>query len=56
VKLVNLAPKRPNTFKIVVKAKGWFSGARANKPAAETTVTVVVGSHCYSHVATLKVN
>jgi hypothetical protein len=38
----------------VVKAKGWFTAAAANRPAAETLLTVTIGRECFSSPATKK--
>jgi len=55
VQLVNLAPSKPGKFKLVVKAKKWFSSAQANLPPNETTLTVTVGSECFQHTVTKKI-
>jgi Tol biopolymer transport system component len=54
VQLKNLAPKHPNRFQVKLKAKRWFTMGAADEPASATTLTVIIGDHCYSHVATKK--
>lgn len=56
VALKNLAPKNPGHFQVKVKAKHWFSSEAADRPAEETTLTLLIGSSCYSHAATKKPN
>ena len=56
VSLVSLEPRRPGEFKVKVKARRWFSAAQANGPAAETHVTVLVGTRCFTSTATVKVD
>ena len=54
MQLTNLAPKHPNRFQVKVKAKRSFPMQGADEPASATTLTVLIGDHCYSHVATKK--
>jgi hypothetical protein len=54
VQLKNLAPRNPNHFQVKLKSKRWFSAAAANRPAGETTLTVLIGSSCYSQGAKQK--
>jgi hypothetical protein len=56
VQLKSLAPRHPGQFQVKVKAKhwAWFPGESANLAAANTTLTVTIGSSCYSHMVTTK--
>jgi hypothetical protein len=54
VSLKNLAPRFPGKFKLSATAKHWFTAAAANQPATDTTLTVIIGSECFRHVATKK--
>jgi len=54
VKLGNLAPRHPNTFKAAVSTKAWFSAAAANEDAAHTNLQLQVGARCFEHVVTKK--
>ena len=54
VSLVDDTKKHPGMFKIAVATKKWFTAAQANRPAAETVVTVTIGSQCFSHGVTKK--
>ena len=38
--------------KVSVKAKRWFRSRDANQSPSETTVTISIGSPCYTHQAT----
>jgi len=54
VQLKSLAPRRPGKYKLTVTAKKWFSAAAANQAAADTVLTVSIGTQCFSHVVTKK--
>ncbi len=54
VQLKNLDPKQPGTFQLAVQAKKWFSAAAANDTAANTRLTVTIGSQCYMLPVTKK--
>ncbi len=55
VQLKSLDPKQPGLSQIVIKAKHWFTAAQANDTAANTRLTVTVGStQCFTHVLTKK--
>jgi hypothetical protein len=56
VLLASLGPRRPGEFKIKVKAKRWFSATQANRSAAETSVTVLIGERCFSGAVTTKLD
>ena len=56
VHLKAMAPTRPGLFRVGVRAKRWFTAAAANQPAASTTLTVKVGTSCFSHVVTKKID
>jgi YVTN family beta-propeller protein len=56
VELKNLAPKQPGTFRLTVKTKRWFTAAAANQPATSTDVTVQIGTLCFPHAATKKID
>jgi Tol biopolymer transport system component len=45
-----------DTYKVVVKAKQWFTAAAANQPAAATRVTITLGTQCFTHPATTKLD
>lgn len=43
-------------YKLLVKAKGWFTSAAANQTdPADTQLTVTVGTQCYTRAATTKI-
>jgi hypothetical protein len=46
----------PGTFRLKLKARWWFSTAAANQPAASTRLTVTIGSQCFGHAVTKKVD
>jgi hypothetical protein len=50
----DLAPRNTGHFQVKVKAKRWYSTQAADGPAEETTLTILIGSSCYSHAATKK--
>ena len=54
VQLKNLDPKQPGMFQLVVQSKKWFTAAAANETAANTRLTVTIGSQCFMHPATKK--
>jgi hypothetical protein len=54
VTLKSLAPRRPRDFQVNVKATKWFTAAAANQSAANTRLTITVGTQCFTHVATKK--
>ena len=54
VALVDDTKKNPGMFKLQIATKKWFTAAQANRPAAETAVTVTIGSQCFSHVVEKK--
>ncbi len=54
VQLKSLAPKQPGMFQLQVKSKKWFGSAAANDTAANTRVTVTIGSQCFMHPVTKK--
>jgi hypothetical protein len=56
VGLKNLAPRQSGKFKLSVKARHWFTTAAANQPAANTSLTVKIGTRCYTHAATRKID
>jgi hypothetical protein len=45
-----------DTYKVVVKAKRWFTAAAANQAAADTRVTITLGTQCFTHPVTSKVD
>ena len=53
---VKLLPKTPGKALLTVKAKQWFSAAAANRPTAETLLTVTIGSGCSSSPVTKKID
>src|SRR5262249_30290601 len=54
VTLQDKTSRQPNTFKVSVNAKHWFTAAAANQLAADTNLTVRIGNLCFTHVATKK--
>ncbi len=54
VLLKNLGSKQPGKSKVTVKAKHWFSAADANQSAANTQLTVQIGTLCFKHAGTKK--
>ena len=54
VSLKDLAPRQPGKFQLKAKATHWFTAAAANQPAADTMLTVTMGSQCFSHPVTKK--
>ena len=53
---VKLLPKTPGKALLTAKAKQWFSAAAANRPTAETLLTVTIGSGCSSSPVTKKID
>jgi len=43
-------------YKVQVKAKHWFTAADADEPAESTELTIQIGTACFRHVATKKVD
>ena len=43
-------------YKVLVKAKKWFSPAAANGTAATTQLTLTVGTQCVTRAATSKID
>jgi Thrombospondin type 3 repeat len=54
VKLKSLGAKQPGAFKLSLQAKRWFTAAAANLDAAQTRLTVTVGTQCFVHAVTRK--
>jgi len=54
VQQVKLKDVGGGVFKVVVKAKGWFSAGAANDSATNTLLTVSFGPRCFDHAATKK--
>ncbi len=54
VQLKSLDPKQPGMFQLAVQSKKWFTAAAANDTAANTRVTVIIGSQCFMHPVTKK--
>lgn len=46
--------KQPGMWQVKVKAKRWFTAAQANQPAAQTYVTLRIGTACFSGSVTTK--
>jgi len=44
------------TFRLKASAKKWFSAAAANQGDAQTKLTVTIGSQCFTHVVTKKID
>jgi len=56
VALHKLGGKLPDSFKLSVKTRSWFSAAAANQSAPNTLLTVQIGNRCFTHAATRKVD
>jgi hypothetical protein len=54
VQKVQLTSAPPGTFKVKVSGKKWFSTAAADQAAASTTLTLKIGSQCFTHTVTKK--
>jgi hypothetical protein len=54
VLLKNLGSKQPGKSKVTVKTKHWFTAAAANQTAADTELTVQIGTLCFKHAGTKK--
>jgi hypothetical protein len=54
VLLRSLGSRAPGRFKVVARARRWFTAAAANQPAAATSFVLRVGGQCFSHPATRK--
>ncbi len=52
----SLAPRKPGQFKVTVKAKHGFIATAADQPAANTLFTVQIGTACYTHAVTRKLD
>jgi hypothetical protein len=52
---VLLKETTPGVWLVKVKAKRWFSAAQANQAAADTWLTVTIGTQCFTHEGTLKI-
>lgn len=50
------SPVRPGQFKLLVVARKWFTAAQADQPASATRLTITVGSRCFTHVVTRKLD
>jgi hypothetical protein len=49
--------KGAGQYKLLVKAKGWFTAAAANQmDPDDTQLTVTVGTQCYTRAATAKID
>jgi hypothetical protein len=46
----------PATFQAKIKAKHWFTPAQANRVAGNTLLTLRIGTSCFHHAATKKVD
>ena len=54
VQQVQLKAAGPGAFKLGIKAKHWFTAAAADDTAANTRLTVTIGTRCFTHAATAK--
>ena len=54
VQLKSLDPKQPGMFQLAVQSKKWFTAAAANDSAANTRLTVTIGSQCFMLPTTKK--
>lgn len=46
----------PGQHRISIKTKRWFAAAEANDTAANTRLTVTIGTQCFTRAATVKVD
>ncbi|HWP66447.1 MAG TPA: hypothetical protein VNO26_11085 [Candidatus Limnocylindria bacterium] len=56
VQKILLKQRLPGQWLVKVKAKRWFATATANRPAASTVLTLTVGTRCFTHEATTKID
>jgi hypothetical protein len=56
VQKVALANKGAGEFAIKIKSKRWFTAAQANDSATATAVTISIGTQCFTHEVTKKVD
>ncbi len=56
VRLRTAPPSRTGRFSLDLLARHWFTAAAANQPAADTRVTIRVGTQCFTHVVTRKID
>lgn len=56
VQKVQLRLKPPGIYRLLVKSKRWFQAADADQSAANTRVTVSIGTQCFARAATVKVD
>src|SRR5207237_5517490 len=56
VQQVQLKEAGGGMYKLVIKAKRWFTAAAANDSAANTRLTIDIGTQCFTHVVTAKTN
>jgi hypothetical protein len=54
--LLKPLPALPGMFEVDVKAKHWFGFNSADQSAAATSLTVTIGSQCFAHPATKKID
>src|SRR5207249_1590738 len=54
VQQVRLKAAGAGIYKLAIKAKRWFTAAAANDTAANTRLTVTIGTQCFSHATTKK--
>lgn len=54
VSIKSLAPRHPGRFRLSLGARRWFTAAAAELPAADTAITVTIGSRCVSEPVTKK--
>jgi hypothetical protein len=51
-----LKRKAPGLFQLDLKSKRWFTAAAANDIAANTQVTITIGTQCFTRAATRKID
>jgi hypothetical protein len=56
VRLRTPSPSKPGIFSLQLLARQWFTAAAANQPAADTRVTIRVGTQCFTHAVTRKID
>jgi hypothetical protein len=53
---VLIKQKPTGVWQIVIRSKHWFTAAAADGTAAETELDLTIGTQCFKHAATLKVD
>jgi Tol biopolymer transport system component len=56
MQLKDRSPGAPGRFRVKLGAKRWFDAGAADQGAAQTALTVTIGTQCFTHVVTRKVD